>query len=156
MYDLYSPIMICSNCSAEMPEISAYCPACGQSVNPAPDPFRANDLMDKLLAAIAYVTIVPAAVFLFVPALRRRPFVRFHAWQVVLLVAATAGLALLLRLLFLIFSVLPFVGFLLAWLLVGVGAIAISILWAALVAKAVLGHRYEVPFVGPWAARLAQ
>jgi uncharacterized membrane protein len=146
MYDLYGPIMICSKCSAEMPEISAYCPACGYPVNAASDPLRANDLTDKLLAAIAYV----------VPGVRLRPFVRFHAWQAVLFVAGTCVLAVIVRLLFLVFSVFPFGGFMFAWLLVGVGVIAISIMWAALVAKAALGHRYELPFIGPWAVRLAQ
>lgn len=138
-----------------MPEISAYCPACGDSVNAALDPFRANDFTDRLLAAIAYVAIVPAVAFLLVPAIRSRPFVRFHAWQAVLLAAATCAFALALRLLFLVFSVLPFGGFLVAWLLVGVGGIAIAILWVALVVKAALGDRYELPFVGPWAAKLA-
>src|SRR5881296_855087 len=117
--------MICSKCSAEMPEISAYCPVCGHPVNPASDSFQANDFTDSLLAAVAYVAIVPAVVFLLVPAIRSRPFVRFHAWQAVLLAAATCALALALRLLFLVFSVLPFGGFLVAWLLVGVGGIAI-------------------------------
>ena len=139
-----------------MPEISAYCPACGYSVNAASDPLRANDLTDQLLAAIAYVAILPAVVFLLVPVVRLRPFVRFHAWQAVLFVAGTCVLAVIVRLLFLVFSVLPFGGFMCAWLLVGVGVIAISIMWAALVAKAALGHRYELPFIGPWAVRLAQ
>src|SRR5689334_6590557 len=104
MYDLYSPIMICSKCSAEMPEISAYCPACGYPVNAASDPLRANDLTDKLLAAIAYVAILPAVVFLVVPGVRLRPFVRFHAWQAVLFVVGTCVLAVIVRLLFLVFS----------------------------------------------------
>jgi len=148
--------MICSRCSAEMPEISAYCPACGHSVNEASDPFRANDAMDRLLAAMSYLAIVPAVAFLLIPAMRRRAFVRFHAWQALLFVAATCAITGVLRGLFLIFSLLPFGGFLIAWLLIGVGAIAISILWAALVAKAALGHRFELPVVGNWAARLAQ
>jgi uncharacterized membrane protein len=149
-------LMICPKCSAEMPEISAYCPACGYPVNESSDSFTAQDPIDKLLAAVAYVAIVPAVAFLLIPVTRVRSFVRFHSWQALLFLAATCGITLALRLLFLIFSVLPFGGFLIAWLLIGVGAIAILILWAALVAKAALGHRYELPFVGTWAARLAQ
>jgi uncharacterized membrane protein len=156
MYDLYSPIMICPKCSAEMPEISSYCPACGDSVNPASNPFPAKAPIDRLLGAVAYVAIVPAMVLLLVPAGRSRPFVRFHAWQSVLLAVAACVLALALRMLFLVFSVLPFGGFLLAWLLVGVGGIAIAILWVALVVKATLGDRYELPLVGPWAVKLAR
>src|SRR5215470_18357469 len=82
------PIMICSHCAAEMPEISAYCPACGSSVNAESDPLRASDLNDQLLGALAYVAIVPAIVLLLIPMLRHRLFVRFHAWQSLLFTAA--------------------------------------------------------------------
>jgi uncharacterized membrane protein len=43
---------------------------------------------DRAPAALAYLTLVPAVVFLLLPAYRRRMFVRFHAWQSVLLWAA--------------------------------------------------------------------
>src|SRR5437588_483298 len=92
--------MICSKCSAEMPEISVYCPACGYPVNEASDPLRANDGTDKLLAAFAYVAVVPAIAFLFVPAIRIRSFVRFHAWQALMFVAASCVLAMMAVLIF--------------------------------------------------------
>jgi uncharacterized membrane protein len=72
-----------------------------------------------------------------------------------MLAVATCVFGLAIRLLFLVFSALPFGGFLFAWLLVGVGAIAAAILWTALIAKAALGDRYELPLIGPWAASLA-
>jgi uncharacterized membrane protein len=148
--------MICSECSAEMPEISAYCPVCGYAVNAASDLFQAKDVADSLLAAVAYVALAPAIVFLLVPAIRSRLFVRFHAWQAILFAGASCVLAGLLRLLFLLFSVIPFGGSLVAWLLLGVGGLAITILWLALVIKAALGQRFELPWIGMWAARLAQ
>lgn len=139
-----------------MPEISAYCPACGSSVNTESDPFHPSQTTDQLLGALAYVVVVPAIVLLLIPALRHRRFVRFHAWQSLLFTAAACVLALLLRLLFLLFSVLPFGGSLIAWLLIGVGGLAVTILWAALLVKAALGDRYELPVVGDWATRLAR
>jgi len=145
--------MICSNCAAEMPETSAYCPACGSSVNTESDPFHASDVMDRALGALTYVVIVPAIVLLLIPALHHRLFVRFHAWQSLLFTAAACIVALLLRVLFLLFSALPFGGSLVAWLLIGVGALAVAILWAALLIKAALGDRYELPVIGEWAAR---
>jgi uncharacterized membrane protein len=146
--------MICSECSAEMPEISAYCPVCGSPVDEAQDPYAAKDVLDRLLATGTYV-IVPALVVLSIPRLRSRPFVRFHAWQAVLVGVATVALALVVRLLFFLFSLFPFGGNLLAWLLVGVASIAIVILWAALLTIAALGNRYELPLLGGVAARLA-
>ena len=49
--------MICSYCSAEMPEISAFCPACGRSVDRAEseDPISAARVRDSLLGMLAYV-----------------------------------------------------------------------------------------------------
>ena len=147
--------MICPHCAAEMPEISSFCPACGRAVK-ATEELSAGDVRDALLAAAAYVTVVPAVVFLAVPAMRRSPFVRFHAWQAVFFAAAASVLGMVLRLLFVILSILPLLGFLLAWLLIGVGAIAVAILWGVLVVKAAQGHGYELPIIGPLAARVAQ
>src|SRR5215468_8107441 len=114
------PIMICSNCTAEMPEISAYCPVCGTPVETESDPIHALDITDQLLGAAAYIAIVPAIVMLFIPALRGRLFVRFHAWQSILFGAFTSVFGLILRLLFLLFSIVPLGGSLVAWLLIGV------------------------------------
>jgi uncharacterized membrane protein len=93
---------------------------------------------------------------LLVPAIRSRLFIRFHAWQAILFAATDCVLALILRLLFLLFSVIPHGGSLIAWLLLGVGGLAITILWLALVIKAGLGQRYELPLIGAWALRLSQ
>src|SRR6266849_4428483 len=119
--------MICSHCAAEMPEISSFCPACGRSVIAA-EAFSAVDGRDALLGGLAYVMVAPAIVLLAVPTLKSSRFVRFHSWQSVFFAVTAAMTALVLRLLFAVFSVLPGVGFLLAWLLVGVTFIAIVVL----------------------------
>jgi len=148
--------MICSHCAAEMPEISVFCPSCGRSAAAADDEPKAESPRDALLGALAYITVVPAIVFLAVPAIRGRHFVRFHAWQSVLFVVATAILAGVFRLLFVILSVLPVLGFLIAWLSSGLGFLAILFLWAVLVAKAAQGQSYELPVIGPMAARFVE
>ena len=122
----------------------------------ATEQLSAADVRDALLGAVAYLAIVPAVVFLAVPTLRRSPFVRFHAWQSVFFAAAATILGLAIRLLFLILSILPLLGFLLAWLLIGVGAIAVAVTWVVLVVKASQGHGYELPVIGPLAARVAE
>jgi uncharacterized membrane protein len=147
--------MICSHCAAEMPEISAFCPSCGRSVTAEPE-LTATRFQDAVLGALAYATFVPAIVFLAIPALKSSRFVRFHSWQSVFLAIATVVAGSALRLLFVILSILPLVGFLLAWLSLGVGLLAIVVVWAALVAKAARGQGYELPMIGPLAARLAE
>ncbi len=148
-------IMNCSHCASEMPEISAFCPGCGRSVTAEPE-LSATRSQDAVLGALAYATFVPAIVFLAIPALKSSHFVRFHSWQSVFLAIATVVAGLALRLLFVIFSILPLVGFLLAWLSLGVGFLAIVVVWAVLVAKAAQGQGYELPMIGPLAARLAE
>jgi uncharacterized membrane protein len=145
--------MICSNCDTPMPDVSVFCPACGQSV--IAEESGATDSREKLLGTLAYIGLLPAIVCLAIPALRNNRFIRFHSWQSVFFSVSSVLLALGLRLLFIIFSTLPIVGFLLAWLSLGIGAIGIVTLWVVLVVKAAQGQHYELPLIGPLAAQFA-
>ncbi len=107
------------------------------------------------MGALAYFTLVPAILFLVVPATKNRRFVRFHSWQSVFFTGLTLILALALRLLFVILSILPVLGSLVAWLSAGLGFLAIIVLWAVLVTKASQGQGFELPWIGAWAAHLA-
>lgn len=145
--------MICSYCDAPMPDISVYCPACGRSVSPeAP---AAITFRDRILGALSYVALVPAVILLFLPAFRADRYVRFHSWQSVLFSAAAIISGVILRLLFLLLSLLPFVGFLLAWLWLGIGCLGLVVLWAVLVVKAAQGHKFELPVIGALSEKLA-
>jgi uncharacterized membrane protein len=136
-----------------MPEISAFCPACGRSVDVA-EP-ATNNFRDKILGALAYFVLLPAIAILIVPQLRRNEFLRFHAWQSVLFTAFTAVLALFFRLLFIVVSIFPTYGYLLGWLTAGIGALGIVMLWVVLVLKALQGDSLPLPFLGPMAGRFA-
>jgi len=101
-----------------------------------------------MAAAFGYCTLVPAAVLLFLPAFRKSAFVRFHAWQSVLL----WGLFLLLSLVAILLS--NFVGAI-ALLLIGVlASLAMFFLWIVLLLKAWQGERFELPLFGAFAGRL--
>jgi len=139
-----------------MPDISAFCPGCGRSVHPLAEPLGVASTQEGLLGALAYLTVFPAIVFLAVPAFRSKTFVRFHAWQSIFFAVATAILGLALRLIFAILSFVPFVGFLFAWLSVGLVFLAIVVLWAVLVVKAGQGQAYELPWLGHYAAQLSE
>ena len=135
-----------------MPDVSAFCPACGLSLAETPG---AIDSRDRALGALAYVGLIPAVVLLLIPALRGNRFVRFHSWQSVLFTIASALLGLALKLLFVVLAILPVVGFLLAWLSLGIGSMGIFILWLVLLVKAALGNYYQLPLIGPFAEQLA-
>jgi uncharacterized membrane protein len=135
-----------------MPDVSAFCPACGLSVAETPGAVNSRD---RALGALAYVGLIPAIILLLIPALRGNRFVRFHCWQSVLLTIASALLGLALKLLFVVLTILPVVGFLLAWLSLGIGSLGIFFLWIVLLVKAALGNHYQLPLIGPLAEQLA-
>jgi uncharacterized membrane protein len=103
---------------------------------------------DRALAAFGYFTLVPAAVMLLLPAFRKHRFVRFHAWQSVLIWA--------------VFFVLTIVGVFLSnvaaamiFLLFGIlASLAMLFLWIVLSIKAWQGERFELPWFGQFAGRL--
>ena len=135
-----------------MPDVSAFCPACGLSVAETPGTVNSRD---RALGALAYVGLLPAMILLLIPALRGNRFVRFHSWQSVLFTIASALLGLVLKLFFVVLAILPVIGFLLAWLLLGIGSMGIFFLWVVLLIKAALGNSYQLPVIGPWAEQLA-
>jgi len=152
--------MICSHCDAEMPEISSFCPGCGRMVELGSEkdlvPSCAAKSREALLAALAYVAVIPAIVFLTIPLFRRNSFLGFHSWQSVFFTLAGVLLALVMRGLFLVLSLLPVVGYLFAWLSLGVVLIAFMVIWSVLVVKAALGEVFMLPWIGPMAAQLVQ
>jgi uncharacterized membrane protein len=138
-----------------MPEISAFCPGCGRSIHEHAEHLSAADTQEALLGALAYLTFIPAVLFLVIPAFQGKAFVRFHAWQSVFFAAVTLVIGLAMRLIFAILSFVPFIGFLFAWLSAGLVFLAVVVLWAVLVVKAGQGQAYELPWLGQFAARLS-
>jgi len=103
---------------------------------------------ERAAAAVAYLTFVAGALILLLPAFRKSRFVRFHAWQSVLLWAVffvlTVGALFLSNvaaaMLFLLFGILA--------------SLAMLFLWIVLSLKAWEGERFELPLFGELAARL--
>src|SRR6202030_2606957 len=129
----------CPHCGAEMATQAAFCPACGWSMTPVPP-------LERAVAAVGYLPLIPATVILFLPTYRRHLFVRFHAWQSIFLwivfLILTGG-ALLLS------NVAAAIAFLLIGILV---SLAMLFLWIVLSLKAWQGERFELPLFGVLAA----
>lgn len=146
----------CTACGAEMPDHSGFCPACGRSVAAARAPIAAaGEGSDKLAGALAYVTFIPAIVFLFTERFKRNRYVRFHSFQCLFLTAALVVIAVALSLLFSLLSVIPFIGHLLALLAWPVLSLGCFILWVVLLLKAYQGEMFKLPLIGNWAERQA-
>ena len=101
-----------------------------------------------MAAAAAYLTLVPAVALLFVRPFALSRFVRFHAWQSILL----WGIFLVLTIAALLLSnVAAAVYFLLSGVL---ASLAMFFLWIVLSVKAWQGDRLELPLLGALAERM--
>ena len=168
----------CPQCHARIPDDVSFCPGCGrriwlpgqdaakpaQTASPATTPAvdvwavtASQDsivqLKDRLIAALAYVTFIPAVVLVLVPAFKRNRFIRFHAFQSILFVVATILLAIAVRILFSILTLIPAIGFLMAWLVMAVVALGLAIAWLVLLVKALQGQTFGLPAIGNLAAK---
>jgi uncharacterized membrane protein len=124
-----------------MPANAAFCPGCGHAMKRIPP-------ADRAVAALAYLTLVPAVVLLLLPAYRRNPFVRFHAWQSVLLWGTFCLLSM-------VSLFLSNVTAAMAFLLFGIlASLAMFFLWVVLSLKAWQGELFELPLFGMLAGRL--
>jgi len=112
-------------------------------------------LSDSGAGAIAYITFLPAVVFLFLPPYNARFFVRFHAWQSIFLILASfvidvvVGTVLGITVPHLLGG---FIGLHLIWPVIDVCWLAI---WILCVVKAVNGRLFKLPIIGNLAERMA-
>ena len=140
----------------------AFCPNCGTQLNdgapcqkcaagsPAALPPAGAGLNDNLAGALAYVTIIPAILFLVLEPFNRRRFVRFHSFQCLFFAFAWVVLSIGLG----IIGMIPFVGW--AMLLVGpLVSLTGLVLWVVLVLKAFQGEMFKLPVIGDLAAQQA-
>ena len=115
-----------------------------------PSTVSRSGLSDNAAGGLAYITIIPAIIFLIVEPYNRNSFVRFHAWQCIFLTIGCTvidiALSFLVR--------LPFLGFmtLLIWPLVG---LAFFLVWVLAVIKAFNGQRFKLPVIGDLAEKQA-
>lgn len=148
----------CPHCGTGMHAGAAFCPGCAWSMAPIPAAERAA-------AAVAYFTFIagmlilllprrrsfpflPVAVVLFLAKIGNSRFVRFHAWQSILLwgvfffltIAALVLSNLAAAMLFLLFGILA--------------SLAMFFLWIVLSVKAWEGERFELPLFGQLAAKI--
>ena len=121
---------------------------------PPPTP-ASSGLSDNLAAALAYITIIPAIVFLVLEPYNRIPLVRFHSFQSIGLFIVSILLHVVLRISQEILHIIPLTGLLFGILNMLV-ALALFIAWLVAILKAFKGEWYKLPIIGDFADRQAR
>lgn len=167
--------MQCPACSTENPAGATFCQHCGASLTAAPPPPpgggyaqvpqtaaapaaysaapQAGGLSDNAAAAIAYITIIPAIIFLVMEPYNRKPFIRFHSMQCIGLHVLWFAVWIVLAILGVILS-MAHLGFFLIflWPICWIGLV---ILWVLCIVNAAQGKWFKLPFIGDFAKKQA-
>jgi uncharacterized membrane protein len=144
----------CADCAAQMPAGAAFCPSCGSSMIPVSRAQGKVGVFSECFAgALAYLTFIPAVIFLLRSPYNRNPFLRFHSVQCLLFWLASLVIAAILRLAALGVILIPVIGPLLITLISVVFALALVMIWGVLSVKAFQGEMFELPVLGALADR---
>jgi uncharacterized membrane protein len=139
----------CPTCGSQIPAGATACPSCGGGGGTAVAT-QSSGLTDNVAGMLAYVTIIPAIVFLVLEPYNQRRFIRFHSFQNIFFVIAWIVLGVALS----IVAAIPVLGWLtlLIWPLVGLGGLAI---WVIMLIKAYQGKMFKLPIIGDIAEKQA-
>jgi uncharacterized membrane protein len=110
-----------------------------------------SGLSDNVAGGLAYITIIPAIVFLIVEPFKRSSYVRFHAWQSIFLFVAWAVVHILVEV---VQNLVPTVVFLTLtlWQLVD---LAFFVVLVIVFVSAFNGKRFMLPIIGGLAEKQA-
>ena len=149
----------CSSCGSPLAEGAITCGSCGKAaVQPVgggaaavPAPAAGTGgLTDNVAGLLAYITIIPAIIFLVIEPYNCNRFVRFHAFQSIFFCVACIALSIVMS----IIGMVPMVGLLtlFLWPIVGLGLLVV---WVVLLLKAYQGQMFKLPLIGNMAEKQA-
>jgi uncharacterized membrane protein len=107
-------------------------------------------LSDNAASGLAYITFIPAIIFLATAPYNQKPLIRFHSWQSIFLTIAYVVVQIVLTIL----GHIPFLGLILGLvgMLVGLG---FFILWLIVLIKTFNGQMFKIPVIGDYAQKQA-
>ncbi len=115
-----------------------------------PEETPQTGLSDNAACGLAYLTFIPAIIFLVVAPYNTNAQVKFHAWQSIFLSVAwfVVWIALV------VIGVIPVLNFIdiILFPLVGLGFL---ILWVIVLVNAFQGKRFKIPVIGALAEKQA-
>ena len=140
----------CSVCGTQIPDGTTTCAAHAAAPSGAAAQSSTGGLTDNVAGMLAYITIIPAIIFLVVEPYNKSRFIRFHSFQSIFFTLAWIVLSIGLN----IIAAIPVLGWmtLLVWPLVGLAGLAI---WVVLLLKANQGQMFKLPVIGDLAEKQA-
>src|SRR5277367_3182857 len=176
--------MQCPACHNEVSPQSAFCNRCGSplgagaagaGVPPPPNytnappaystvppayaagpPVAASaGLSENAAAAIAYLTIIPAVIFLVLEPYSKMPLVRFHSWQSIGLFVAGFLIQTVITIMEIAVHFIPGIVFLFGLVHLAIGA-GLFLVWLFIIMKASKGEWYKLPIIGDFAEKQAR
>jgi uncharacterized membrane protein len=144
-------VAFCPTCGTQIAD-GAACPKCagGAAQSAAVVVPAAAGLTDNVAGALAYVTIIPAIIFLVLEPFNKKRFIRFHAFQCIFYSVAWMVIDIVLA----IIGRIPFLGWatLFLWPLV---TLALLVILLILALKAYQGQMFKLPVIGDIAEQQA-
>ena len=151
----------CSKCGTELGADAAFCPKCGQvqmggehvmQTSQSAQPGLAQNVAGLLCYALGWVT---GLIFFLID---KRPSVRFHAAQSMVVFGGLHVINMIVRISFGA-GFMMFGGwggaFGLAWMLSGLISVVSFVLWLLLMIKAYQGEKFHLPIAGDIAQKIA-
>lgn len=147
----------CGKCGSSVPEGAPFCPQCGAQVGAAATPPQvamtpvgSTGLQENVAGLLCYLLgWLTGIIFLLID---KRPFVRFHAAQSIVVFGA---LTLIHWVLSIAFLGSGFIGFGVWFMIVRLVDLVSLVLWIVLMVMAYQGKTYEVPIAAPIAKNIA-
>jgi uncharacterized membrane protein len=110
-----------------------------------------SGLSENAAGGLAYITIIPAIIFLMIEPYNRSSYIRFHSWQCIYMAIAW----IVIDVVVMVFGrVMPFMG-MLAFGLYPLVSLAMLILWIMVLIKAFNGEKFKLPVIGDLAMKQA-
>jgi uncharacterized membrane protein len=168
--NLRSDAMQCPVCHNEISHQNAFCNSCGApmaatagtrvgataasayAVRAAASNSR---LSENAAGAIAYLTIIPAIIFLVIEPYNKMRFVRFHSWQSIGFCVAVFLLQVCITIVEMVLHFIPGIVFLFMLIHLAVGLV-LFVLWLFVTLQASKGEWYKLPFIGDFAEKQAR
>jgi uncharacterized membrane protein len=151
----------CNHCGAPMAAAAPQAAPAGASATTPPPTYAvqpvaaSSGLSENAAGAIAYLTIIPAIIFLVIEPYNRIPFVRFHSWQSIGLCVAALVLQVVVSILEIMVHFIPGIVLLFSLIHLTIG-LGLFIVWLLVILKASKGEWYKLPLIGDFAEKQAR